>query len=384
MSTPDLTVLIPTCDRPQTLRHCLETVVAQDHPGLEIVVSDNAGDPETGEVIRSFSDPRLRALRMPERLGMSEHWEVALGETRGEWVTVIGDDDGLMPGAVSRFLKLAGERDLDAYATMHCGYLWPGAYEKVGACVMARWGQKFEIRESREWLTKVVRGERGYGDLPCIYTGGFVKREVMEEIKRRTGRYFSSIIPDVYSGLAVASVLPRFGYTEEPFAIEGTSPVSNGRTVFKPGAEKEGLPKLFQEGVLRFHPTLGNGNVPSISLMVYECYLQSMPLRDYEVDTGLADQLEIAMSAPKRSHRARVEEYCREVAESNGLDFDSVLKRSRRKSFRRNLRKKLTKILPGNDRVEGVSQERLKDESIDNVGKAAVRLGEMVGRNGRH
>lgn len=375
---PALTVLIPTCDRPDTLHHCLKTVVSQDHPGLEILVSDNASEASTREVIERFDDPRLRSLRMPERLGMAEHWEVALGEARGEWITVLGDDDGLLPGAVARFLEVASNGSVDAYTSLRCGYLWPGAYERVGACLTARRGRGPEVRDSKEWLTAVVQGERGYGGLPYIYTGGFVRRRIMETIRDRTGRFFSSMIPDVYSGFAVASVIPQYGFLSEPLAIEGTSPASNGRKVFKPGAEKAGLPELFKEGVLRFHPQLGNGNVPSIPLMVYESYLQSEELRDYRVDTDLGRQLESAMSAPKRVHARRVAEYCREVAEANGLDFEGISRRARRAAFRNNLRKKLSGMFHLARRSSGIRESRVRDAAIDDVFKASVRLGEML------
>jgi hypothetical protein len=236
-------------------------------------------------------------------------------------------------------------------------------------------GKEVEERDSKEWLTAVVRGDRGYGSLPFIYTGGFVMREVMDQIKEKTGRYFSSMIPDVYSGLAVASTIPKFGYTSTPLAIEGTSPASNGRQVFREDGRSDADPKLFKEGELKFHPMLGGGNVPSIQLMVYECYLRSADLRDYEVETSLEEQLGLALVAPKRTYQDRVFTYCKEVAEKNGLDFDPILKRNRKKAIKSRFRKKLGKLLPGFGAQSDIKEVRVKDEAVDDVNKAAVMLG---------
>jgi hypothetical protein len=71
---PFFTVIVPTRERSETLRHTLATIVGQDYADLEILVSDNASEDETQDDVASFRDPRIRSIRTPRRLSMSRNW----------------------------------------------------------------------------------------------------------------------------------------------------------------------------------------------------------------------------------------------------------------------------------------------------------------------
>ncbi|WP_348246142.1 glycosyltransferase family 2 protein, partial [Salmonella enterica] len=80
----------------------LKTVTSQGYENLEILVSDNFSDDATEEITRQSNDPRIRYLNTGSRLSMTHNWEFALGHVTGDWVTIVGDDDGLLPGAIDR------------------------------------------------------------------------------------------------------------------------------------------------------------------------------------------------------------------------------------------------------------------------------------------
>lgn len=367
---PSLSIIIPTCDRADTLRHSLATVLCQPQAEIEIIVSDNAGGPDTRSLVESIDDPRLRYLRVDERLGMSEHWEFALGHARGEWVTMLGDDDGFLPGGVARFLETAGKHDVDAISSVTCAFIWPRKPGFDTGDLLVRGGTGLEIIESGLALAKCLKNEYPYKSLPWIYTGGFVKRSVIERIIARTGRFFTSIIPDVYSGIAVASCLPKYGRSHIPFTIEGTSRHSNGALCFSESRKSGKIPKFFSEGPMRFHPSLGDGFVPSFTLLVYESFLQSEPLRNSPLETGIDEQLEIALLAAKRKQWSDTVDYCRWVAEINGVDLAPI----QRKVVGRRLRGRMTKVMrqmaPGRGKVED-EIARINDPAILNIQDAA-------------
>ena len=103
-SAPKVSVVIPTRNRHDVLLHCLRTVVEQDHENLEIIVSDNASTPETRDVVESFKSPRMRYVNTGKPLSMSHNFEFALSHVTGDWISVLGDDDGLLPGGIRRAL----------------------------------------------------------------------------------------------------------------------------------------------------------------------------------------------------------------------------------------------------------------------------------------
>ena len=104
MSGPRFSVVIPTRERADTLRFALQTCLVQDYKDYEIVVCDNCSSAATKEVVDSFASPRIVYHRSPTPLSMGDNWNLAYRLTRGQYITYIGDDDGLMPYAFSQLM----------------------------------------------------------------------------------------------------------------------------------------------------------------------------------------------------------------------------------------------------------------------------------------
>src|SRR6185503_6927532 len=96
---PMFSVVIPTRARPDTLRHALRTVIAQEEQDLEIIVHECGDDAATAAVLAEFEDRRIRFFKTVEPVRMTENWERALRQATGEYIFFLGDDDGLLPNA---------------------------------------------------------------------------------------------------------------------------------------------------------------------------------------------------------------------------------------------------------------------------------------------
>jgi glycosyltransferase involved in cell wall biosynthesis len=109
---PRVTVGVPTYNRAATLPRALTSVLAQTHADLELLVSDNASTDETPEVCRAFAqdDPRVRVVRRPHNVGLTENFNALLREATGELVMVLADDDWLDPSYVERCVALLDAR----------------------------------------------------------------------------------------------------------------------------------------------------------------------------------------------------------------------------------------------------------------------------------
>lgn len=123
--------MLPTRNGASLLDGCVRSVLEQDAGAdeLELVVSDNASDDGTADVLAAFAgDPRLRVLRQPEPLSVTDNWSAALEACRGERILMIGDDDVLLPGAVRRIFALLDEwSEPDVLAYEAYGFAFPGA-----------------------------------------------------------------------------------------------------------------------------------------------------------------------------------------------------------------------------------------------------------------
>ncbi len=313
------TVLIPTRERADVLFHSLRTVVAQDYDNLEIIVSDNQSGDHTREVVESFHDPRIRYLNTGKRLSMSSNWEFALDKVTEGWVTILGDDDGLVPGAIADVNALS---KFGVYAILvNYGFFrwpFPDADASYGFLHVPRAGG-YEIRQSAAWVPKVMRGSESFCKLPYIYTGGFIHTSVIGAIKaRHGGRFFNSSIPDVFSALRVAAAVGRYLYCHKPKVVVGISRHSTGS---RWKSDYQPLVNFKRENDIAFHedvPLHHGMYPPSINAIVYESYLQASAEKLLEYfKTDPRRQLKYILCAP--IDKAECVTYAKVYAEKHGI-----------------------------------------------------------------
>jgi glycosyltransferase involved in cell wall biosynthesis len=92
-SSPLVSIVIPTLDRPEYLRAALGSVVAQTYRDLEIVVQDNASAADPAAIVASLDDPRIRYFRNATRMNQTENMVSACMRAHGRYIAVLCDDD---------------------------------------------------------------------------------------------------------------------------------------------------------------------------------------------------------------------------------------------------------------------------------------------------
>jgi len=269
MNSPKLTVIIPTRERADTLFHTLRTVLEQEYENLEIIVSDNASIDNTRQVVSQFTDVRLRYINTGNRIGMSENWEFALSHVTGDFVMFLGDDDGLLPNACSDIASIIVTTFTKAIVWSKPNYNWPSNLLSPNVIDLKICYDLVEM-ESRLLLKAVADGRTSYGRLPVLYAG-FVSMETIIAIKNKTGNFFHSITPDVYSGIVLADALPNYLYSFRPFSINGGSGHSNG---FASVSHKQKAQIFFTENSIEINPNISI-ILGSIQTNVAEAFLQA-------------------------------------------------------------------------------------------------------------
>jgi hypothetical protein len=236
MSAVRFSVVIPTRERAETLRFALRTCLDQQFKDYEVIVSDNCSSPATKAVVDEAASPKVRYVRTPEPVAMSANWEFAVSHARGEYVTVLGDDDGLLPHALSQLEGLVQRHSPKAVRWGLVLYTWPTfmlrGHENY---IRLPLGNTVVERDGMETIQSVAESLESYEDLPMIYNSA-IRRDVLDELRTRTGRVFPHPVPDLYSGFSVAGIVGRFLSTTLPLAVRGLSGSSNGiAALFAPG-----------------------------------------------------------------------------------------------------------------------------------------------------
>lgn len=99
---PLVSVFVPAYNAGRFLRRTLESVLAQSHRRLEVVVLDDASTDDTAAVAHSFADPRLRYVRNETNLGQFRTMSRAVELTRGGFIAIYHSDDVYEPDIVRR------------------------------------------------------------------------------------------------------------------------------------------------------------------------------------------------------------------------------------------------------------------------------------------
>jgi glycosyltransferase involved in cell wall biosynthesis len=240
MAAVRFSIVIPTRERADTLRFALRTCLDQTFDDYEVIVSDNHSSPATKVVVDEAASPKVRYVRTAEPLAMSANWEFGVSHARGEYVTVLGDDDGLLPHALAELDGLVRAHAPKAIRWEMALYTWPtialpgqGDYLRVPLeSAPPRQGdvpleRGLIERDGAEAIGEVVAFRAFYTDLPMVYNG-VVHRDVLDELRNRAQRIFAHPSPDVYSGFAIARAAGRFLSLSVPMTVCGLSRASNG------------------------------------------------------------------------------------------------------------------------------------------------------------
>lgn len=343
MIEPKITVVIPTRERCDVLEKSLRTVTEQNYDNLDILVSDNASTDDTEAVVRGANDARIKYVNTGKRLSMSHNWEFALSHVDDAgWVTIIGDDDGILPGSLNKIAEIIQSTDIQAIRTRTCGYRWPSPANTHPVVLEVPLASGSELRQARQWLDKVLVGDADYPQLPMLYNGGFVSMSVLQEIKSRSGSFYRSCNPDIYSAVAISSIVDRYVFVHDPLAISGASSHSTGISYFAEKASSEISPAhvFDSEKNIPLHedlPLSKSGRLTrSIHLLVYESYLQSSCLRPAEDGNRHAEQLEVILAAAG-THSSEIYDWGAEFAGLHGLDYAAIRSKARRRKVIRKL-----------------------------------------------
>ncbi|MEO7652032.1 MAG: glycosyltransferase, partial [Bryobacteraceae bacterium] len=228
-------VLLPTRNRLELLRLAVESVLIQDHSDWEILISDNASDSNIAAEMTKLGDARIKVRRSNRLVAVTENWNESLSMASGEYVIMLGDDDALVPGALSKLQILLEEWAYPdaiyaqarqyAYANVVPGH--PAAFMQTGYNAFLE-GSTQPFRMSRDIARKMVRGALAFRILYGFNMQHFVfSRRLVERLQPK-GPFFQSPYPDYYAANAILLASDTLVVTPDCISLIGISPKSFG------------------------------------------------------------------------------------------------------------------------------------------------------------
>ena len=228
-----ISICIPSRNALNYVRYAIESVLNQEYEDYELLVSDNHSNDGTWDYLKTLSHPKLRIMQPPKMCSMSGHYEWLLTQTKGDWVTIIGADDGMQPyffTLADYLIDLAHKHNVYIINGERAYYFWEGCENLYGDMQTNFMSiEKFSIKNAKkEFFPQLLRGG-GYFGMPQMYAGSLVHKDVINKIKnKQNGRFYFDINPDAYGACAFASINELYIHSMIPLIWVGTSPKSTG------------------------------------------------------------------------------------------------------------------------------------------------------------
>lgn len=393
---PLLSIAIPTRNREEYALSSVASILAINSNDLEVVVQDNSDASDLEDSLRKYtSDLRLRYAHCPTPLSFVGNFNAALELCRGQYVCLIGDDDGVNPEIIEA-ARWARERGVDALTpSLPASYLWP--HSGVGSTLFTRIpqgtgslairtfsGRVIDVVPGVELLKVVRNGGQGFllTRIPRLYHG-IVSKTCLEKIRLRTGSYFGGLSPDIFAAVGVANFAVTAKFVDYPLTLPGACRLSGSIQSLVGGhtGRFEDAPHLRFRGAYQWSSLVPRYySVPTIWADSTLAALKSLGREDLLTEFSVARLAAQCLSENPSYARLIITDFFRAVHSLGGNSFSATgqllkaLWGGPARSFLRRLENRVQILLKGR-RLEMLS-------GLANIGEATNALGTFLKESG--
>jgi glycosyltransferase involved in cell wall biosynthesis len=235
-----ISVVIPTHNRLDLVKQAIRTVIEQDIKNYELVIYDNSSKDDLRSYIKALENKNIIFGRSDDFLSVTESWNNAINLATKNYVILIGDDDGILPGALKKSLQLIDQyQSPDLIYSSILQFIHPGvAPRNIDGCVMHVKNASFFVNahapfflDDKYRLSLVEDSIKLNRSFSFNMQAFIFKKKFLEKI-RFHGNIFHSPFPDYYLANVAFYWAKNVLISPFPIAIQGVSKASFGFTLF--------------------------------------------------------------------------------------------------------------------------------------------------------
>lgn len=226
-----ISIVIPTKNRQEYAIKTVKQVLLSPEPDIQVVIQDNSDDNKLERMLEPLMyDKRLKYNYCPGVLSFVDNFGIAVSHSDGEYICMIGDDDGINHEIVE-ISRWAKDNNIDAIKpAVNTVYVWPDtgiiANDKKansGYMTLRKVSSQTKFVETKPELIKLLRnGCQKYLNLELVKLyHGIVRRTKIELVKKETGKYFGGLSPDIYGAVSLSIAISKVLCIDYPLTISG-------------------------------------------------------------------------------------------------------------------------------------------------------------------
>jgi glycosyltransferase involved in cell wall biosynthesis len=273
-------IVIPTRNRLEYLQTAIFSVLRQDYDDWEIIVSDNDSIQDIQSYVLSLNDSRIHYSRTEKFISVTENWNRALNQSRGEYIIVIGDDDCLMQGALSLLVQLISDNRFPEIVFSNALlYIYPGfssEFPKGHLTTIGNWHlwnctspSLVKLDEARNIVKESMNFRLRFSYNMQTLT---IHHSLIEKLKLN-GNFFHSPYPDFYAMTVLLQKAEKILACPYPLIIVGICPKSFGGFSIN-DQEELGMETLHTEAEINQYPELTDVILPGKKFNI--CWLYAL------------------------------------------------------------------------------------------------------------
>jgi glycosyltransferase involved in cell wall biosynthesis len=239
MNHPFVSVLLPVYHGEKYIHEAITSIINQLDQDFELIISIDSSLDSSESIARKFesSDVRVKVYTHNKRLGMRGNYKFLIEKAKGSWITILGQDDAMMPFAVSELRKSVEKtKKMSALVSTRAYAFWPDTNGDFGRHQFIYPIRENKVKEvsSIDFLVNCLKGKSEYSQGPQLYTGSFISRKLVDQLlSSQNGDLFPYPIPDVSSSASILLTCENFHFSNLPLFIVGTSGGSTGVLIDK-------------------------------------------------------------------------------------------------------------------------------------------------------
>jgi len=228
-----VSIVIPTKNRQYYCLAAVKQILSLNESKIQICVQDNSDSDFLGKELAALNTSNIVYHYHAGVLSFVDNFSEAISLASGNFVCMIGDDDGVLPNIIDA-ANYAQKHNLDGIIPgLNSVYFWPSPNPirkggEHGVLIINTIKDfKEKVNPQKAMVSLLKNGALDYAsyDLPRVYHG-LVKKCIFDRIVTRTGKLFDGLTPDIYMAGALSFMCTNVIRTQYPITVSGICPTS--------------------------------------------------------------------------------------------------------------------------------------------------------------